>query len=869
MANFYVEFSNSKKAKNKGNVKSQDHHDYIQRKEKYSPQNNEKQLAVEHRNYVQREELFSHNDNYEDLLFSFDGNMPDWCKDDTKVFWISSDKFERKNGRTYEEILISLPTELSDEDNINLTKNFCEQLFGKNFVYSYGIHSKPSSTEGIQNIHAHIMYSSRKLDNINRTPEQFFKRYNPKFPERGGCQKDRKWNDINLFSNIRKQWGKLLNEELEKKGFEKVSIESLEKQMKQAIKDEDFLKVAMLDRPKVNCSGSIIMKVSKYGIESLTKKEASEYELYLIAKELKQVNEKIYKKEKTRREEYSFLDFNVSTKKNLESIYLDISKYSYFNEQKQNELFNNYEKKFREHFENDFLGEAFYNKNYNTVEKYVNVINSIKNLVDNNNETIQFNKKYDKDFHSLKRNDLSYDFLIENVSADIIYSIKEKQNIVEEDLKYYKENIKTIIEDIQNKYEKNIFNFIAMNNTLTVENNEKLIKHFNNLKELEKIEETYDILKNRKGFFNKIKNNEYIKKIQTLKDKINNFKENDLNEIKNTDDFTKSKILFFNSIKNNKEYKKDNEKIRSYINYYKNLESEKRILDLTYNNLKDYIEEKSNRIERYVDEQMFEFNWRSKGANAREIKMQENNYADSTPKQTNNLEKYSTINNKTEILIEKIKEVTVLSYEIDKAIRLKDDAMDVLGEPSRIIKIAQAKNINTSSVQSLYRQLYSDKNIEIEAKNNILNNNLKYLKDNAKENSSIIIECINELKDQIDAKEKFAQAQIHKENKESKDKGYELLKEVNAKRKIFKEILKYIPEEKIKNEKNIKDNNVNNEKVLSNNNKENTNNENFKPHIDTKNTNSNDDTNVFFKRVNRKEKRRKGLLDKEYDDYYY
>lgn len=33
------------------------------------------------------------------------------------------------------------------------------------------------------------MYSERLQDGINRSPDQFFKRYNSKNPERGGCQK--------------------------------------------------------------------------------------------------------------------------------------------------------------------------------------------------------------------------------------------------------------------------------------------------------------------------------------------------------------------------------------------------------------------------------------------------------------------------------------------------------------------------------------------------------------------------------------------------------------------------------------------------------------------------------------------------------
>ncbi|MCI3049250.1 hypothetical protein ML378_26340, partial [Escherichia coli] len=38
--------------------------------------------------------------------------------------------------------------------------------------------------------HAHIMMSQRVNDGIERTPEQYFRRYNARYPERGGAKKD-------------------------------------------------------------------------------------------------------------------------------------------------------------------------------------------------------------------------------------------------------------------------------------------------------------------------------------------------------------------------------------------------------------------------------------------------------------------------------------------------------------------------------------------------------------------------------------------------------------------------------------------------------------------------------------------------------
>lgn len=318
MAIYSCGISNSRKNGVK-TVSAKEHHEYISRIGNYSPIIEEKtiQSATSHLEYIQRQENYQHREEYEDLVCSENKNMPSWAEENPNVFWIASEEFERSNGRTYSEFLLSLPCELSDEENKELVKVFCEEMFGESFVHSYGIHSKPSNTEGIQNIHAHIMFSERKLDEFERAAEKFFKRYNPKNPQRGGAKKDRFWNDKSMFRYARKSWETLLNRELENKGIEKVSASSLNIQRMEAKLAGDVLKEEFFNRPPINCPGKILMKLKKYGIDTLSKKEKEQYESYLLAKELRDMGKEIYalSRELEKEEGKSSSSFVMETKK--------------------------------------------------------------------------------------------------------------------------------------------------------------------------------------------------------------------------------------------------------------------------------------------------------------------------------------------------------------------------------------------------------------------------------------------------------------------------------------------------------------------------------------------------------------------------
>jgi hypothetical protein len=140
-----------------------------------------------------------------DLEYKESGNMPEWAQDSPRAFWNVGDQCERANGRVYTEIEVALPREISPDQRRELVQNFIrEQLPGH--PYTVAIHTPKATLDGGDQPHAHIIFSERKLDGIERNPEQFFKRANAKEPEKGGTAKDRTWNEREKVQQIREAW---------------------------------------------------------------------------------------------------------------------------------------------------------------------------------------------------------------------------------------------------------------------------------------------------------------------------------------------------------------------------------------------------------------------------------------------------------------------------------------------------------------------------------------------------------------------------------------------------------------------------------------------------------------------------------------
>lgn len=171
--------------------------------------------------YITRTAQYANHNDHENEVVEYvkSGNMPSFCVDRPDQFWESAELHERKNGRTATSLVLALPKELSVEQRIELVEKIVEQFTGEyNFPYTVAIHNHPSEITGEDQPHLHLMYSERSVDEYDRTPDQFFKRYNEKHPERGGAQKitaDVRGEGKELVNLIRASSEVLINESLE------------------------------------------------------------------------------------------------------------------------------------------------------------------------------------------------------------------------------------------------------------------------------------------------------------------------------------------------------------------------------------------------------------------------------------------------------------------------------------------------------------------------------------------------------------------------------------------------------------------------------------------------------------------------------
>ena len=146
--------------------------------------------AASHADYIAREGKYAREkDN--DLEHQESGNMPAWAAHKPSEFWKAADTFERANGCTYREIEIALPRELTPAQRLELVRDFIQQEIGDRHAYQFAIHNPRAAIEGGEQPHAHIMFSERLNDGIERDPQPYFKRATTKNPERGGAKKAR------------------------------------------------------------------------------------------------------------------------------------------------------------------------------------------------------------------------------------------------------------------------------------------------------------------------------------------------------------------------------------------------------------------------------------------------------------------------------------------------------------------------------------------------------------------------------------------------------------------------------------------------------------------------------------------------------
>ena len=146
--------------------------------------------------------------------------MPAFVKDPIE-FWQAADTYERANAKAYIEYEIALPNEFTPDQRKMLVETFFDKhIVPQQYPHSYALHNVKSRLSGEEQPHCHLMFSLKADDGIERTAEQYFKRYNAKDPSKGGAKKiqlQENHEDYSAFLiYIRKQWENHLNDALAK-----------------------------------------------------------------------------------------------------------------------------------------------------------------------------------------------------------------------------------------------------------------------------------------------------------------------------------------------------------------------------------------------------------------------------------------------------------------------------------------------------------------------------------------------------------------------------------------------------------------------------------------------------------------------------
>lgn len=179
--------------------------------------------------YVTREGKYAFGEGEEsDLAHTHSANMPRWAEENPQAYWKAADEFSRANAQVCKEVRFALPRELNREQQIELARSYAQRMSqteGGRHPYTLGIHD-----DGM-NPHAHLQLSASINDGIEREPEQWFKRYNGKTPERGGARRSPDFHDKEFIERARVSWEQEANQALERAGHEaRISRLTLEEQ---------------------------------------------------------------------------------------------------------------------------------------------------------------------------------------------------------------------------------------------------------------------------------------------------------------------------------------------------------------------------------------------------------------------------------------------------------------------------------------------------------------------------------------------------------------------------------------------------------------------------------------------------------------
>jgi hypothetical protein len=155
-----------------------------------------------------------------ELVHAESRGLPAWAATDPALYWKAADRYERANGRLYQQVEIGLPRELNREQQIALAQSFAAELAATgegSLPYTLVVHHG-----GGHNPHAHVLLSERVTDGHERTPESWFRRAAAGTARRelGGARKTSAFQPREWVSELRACWAERANAAMEAAGVE-------------------------------------------------------------------------------------------------------------------------------------------------------------------------------------------------------------------------------------------------------------------------------------------------------------------------------------------------------------------------------------------------------------------------------------------------------------------------------------------------------------------------------------------------------------------------------------------------------------------------------------------------------------------------
>ena len=210
--------------------------------------NGTKISAKGHADYILRES----DEKQTDLIYK-GSQLPSWADGSAQNFFEAANRYEDKGNCRFKELEMSLPNELTLEQNLEIVNAFIAKHLS-NHYYAFAIHEKNGAISGEKHPHVHIMLSERVVDDVERVKERpaykYFKRAAKplknelvaSFERRRehGAPKDKKWHDKNFLLQIRSDFATIQNEILEKYGKTiRVDHRTLDAQQQEAERNGD------------------------------------------------------------------------------------------------------------------------------------------------------------------------------------------------------------------------------------------------------------------------------------------------------------------------------------------------------------------------------------------------------------------------------------------------------------------------------------------------------------------------------------------------------------------------------------------------------------------------------------------------------